>query len=99
LPLIMIFWCIILAVFAFLSYAIDSGALPYYIFRHLWNLLLLGLGVVILMRIKGKENQGLFEHLETQINDLSIRIEKKRMDVVIKKIDDLEERVWKIEGK
>ena len=95
----MFFWCLILVVFAFLSYAIDSGALPYYIFRHLWNLLLLGLGINILLRVKGKENQGLLEHLEVQINDLYSRIEKKRADSVWKKVDDLENRVRRLEGK
>ncbi len=94
----MIFWCMILVVFAFLSYAIDIGALPGFIFRHLWNLLLLGLGIVILLRVRGKENQGFLEHLEVQINDLYARIEKKRTETVWKKMDEIENRIRKLEG-
>jgi hypothetical protein len=95
----MIFWCLILVVFGFLSYAIDGGMLPYYIFRHLWNVLILGLGIFLMLRIKGKENQGLLEHLEIQINDLYSRIEKKRTDVVWNKLDEIERRLRKVEGK
>ena len=62
----MAFWCIILIVFAFLSYAIDSGRLSYLIFRHLWNILLLGLGILLVIRVKNKENLGFLEHLEFQ---------------------------------
>lgn len=95
----MFFWCLILVVFAFLSYAIDCGTLPYFIFRHLWNLILLGFGVSILFRVKGKETQGLLEHLEMQINDLYSRIERKRSDTIWKKMDELEIRLRKIEDK
>jgi len=95
----MIFWCVILIVFAFLSYAIDYGTLPYTVFRHLWNILLLGLGVFLFLRIKGKESQGYLEHLEIQINDLYGRIERKQVDTVWKKMDDLDSRIRELERK
>ncbi|MFH0921297.1 MAG: hypothetical protein V1913_13170 [Fibrobacterota bacterium] len=85
--------------FGFLSFAIDSGMLPYIIFRHLWNVLILGLGIFMLLRIKGKENQGLLEHLEIQINDLFSRIEKKRTDTIWNKLDEMERRLRRLEGK
>ena len=93
----MAFWCIILIVFAFLSYAIDSGRLSYFIFRHLWNILLLGLGILLVIRVKNKENLGFLEHLEFQINDLSDRIEKSRMETIYKKLEEVDTRLKNIE--
>jgi hypothetical protein len=93
----MAFWCIILIVFAFLSYAIDSGRLSYLIFRHLWNILLLGLGILLVIRVKNKENLGFLEHLEFQINDLYDRIEKKRVETIYKKLDEVDARLKNIE--
>ena len=92
----MIFWCIVLLLFSFLSFAIDGGMLPYHIFRHIWNFLLLGLGIFLLLRVKGKETEGFLEHLEVQINDLYNRIEKRRFDVVSKRLDDIDLEISKL---
>lgn len=93
----MLFWSLMLLVFAFLSMAIDMDKLPYYIFRHLWNCIILGLGVLLFIRVKGKESQGFLEHLEYQIQDLQNRVEKKRADTFFRQIEDLEKRVRKLE--
>ena len=95
----MLFWCLILVVFAFLSLSIDIGWLSFSVFRHIWDLLLLGLGVMLFVRVKGKENQGLLEHLEIQIDDLSHRIENQRTEAIWRNIDDLEKRMRKIENR
>ncbi|MBL8026519.1 MAG: hypothetical protein JNL74_08915 [Fibrobacteres bacterium] len=90
---------ILLVVFAVLSYAVDIGMLPYDYFRPLLNFIMLGFGLFMLIRIKGKENQGFLEHLEMQISDLYNRIERKQSDQVWRKLDALEERVKKVEGR
>jgi len=90
---------VLLIIFATLSYAVDINMLPYDYFRPLLNLIILGFGLFMLMRIKGKENQGFLEHLEMQISDLYNRIERKQTDQVWRKLDALEERVRKIEGR
>jgi hypothetical protein len=95
----MILTSILLIVYASLGYAVDIGLLPFDYFRPLLNLLLLGFGLFMLMRIKGKENQGFLEHLEMQITDLYNRIERKQTDQLWRKIDSLEERVRKMEGR
>jgi len=86
-----------LLVFAFLSLAIDMDKLPYYIFRHVWNCLILGLGVLLFLRIKGKENQGFLEHLEYQIQDLQHRLELKQNNVVWRHLEDLDKRIRRLE--
>jgi hypothetical protein len=95
----MILPSVLLLIFAVLSYAVDVGMLPYDYFRPLLNLMILGFGLFMLMRIKGKENHGFLEHLEMQISDLYNRIERKQTDQVWRKLDALEERVRKIEGR
>ena len=89
----------LLVIFAILGYAVDLGMLPYDYFRPLFNLIILGFGLFLFLRIKGKENQGFLEHLEMQIGDLYNRIERKQNDQVWRKLDALEERVRKIEGR
>ena len=93
----MLFWCLMLLVFAFLSMAIDMDKLPFFIFRHLWNCLILGLGVLLFIRVKGKENQGYLEHLEYQIQDLQVRVEKKRNDYLVRQMEEIEKRLHKLE--
>lgn len=93
----MLFWCLMLLVFAFLSMAIDMDKLPFFIFRHLWNCLILGLGVLLFIRVKGKENQGYLEHLEYQIQDLQVRVEKKRNDFLVRQMEEIEKRLHKLE--
>jgi len=93
----MLFWCLMLLVFAFLSMAIDMDKLPFFIFRHLWNCLILGLGVLLFIRVKGKENQGYLEHLEYQIQDLQVRVEKKRNDYLVRQMEEFEKRLHKLE--
>ena len=93
----MLFWCLLLLVFSFLSMAIDMDKLPFFIFRHLWNCLILGLGVLLFIRVKGKENQGYLEHLEYQIQDLQVRVEKKRNDYLVRQLEEIEKRLHKLE--
>ena len=93
----MLFWCLLLLVFSFLSMAIDMDKLPFFIFRHLWNCLILGLGVLLFIRVKGKENQGYLEHLEYQIQDLQVRVEKKRNDFLMRQLEEIEKRLHKLE--
>jgi len=54
---------------------------------------------MLFVRVKGKENQGLLEHLEIQIDDLSHRIENQRTETIWRNIDDLEKRMRKIENR
>jgi hypothetical protein len=95
----MLFWCLMLLVFFFLSMAIDMDKLPFFIFRHLWNCLILGLGVLLFIRVKGKESQGYLEHLEYQIQDLQVRVEKKRNDYLVRQLEEIEKRLHRLEEK
>jgi hypothetical protein len=93
----MLFWCLMLLVFAFLSMAIDMEKLPYFIFRHLWNCLILGLGILLFIRVKGKESQGYLEHLEYQIQDLQLRVERKRNEYIFRQLEEIDRRLRKFE--
>lgn len=93
----MIFWCVIITLFSFLSFAIDRGDLPYDYFRHLWNFILLGLGIFMLIRVKSKESEGFLERLENKVNDLSYRIEDKKYEKIQTQLNELELRIKKLE--
>ncbi len=95
----MILSVVLLLTYAILGLAVDMGMLPYDYFRPLLNLLLLGFGLFMFIRIKGKENQGFLEHLEMQISDLQGRLERKQADQVWRKLDAIEERIRRIEGR
>lgn len=95
----MIFWCLVLLLFSFLSLQIDSGRLPYYIFRHLWNLIIVGFSLSLLIRTRNKESLGFLERLESQIEDITGRINIRKSEVVDLKLEKLEERVKKLEEK
>ncbi len=96
----MILWYLVLVLFAFMSYLIDinyGGILPSDVLRHIWNLLLFGLGVYLFVRMRSKAKAGVWEKMQHEYKNLSDDIEKKRFDKLEEKIAKLEKRIEKLE--
>jgi uncharacterized membrane protein len=93
----MSFWCLILVLFAFLSYTIDQGMLPPFIFRHLWNLIILMVAIILYLRIKNKEKEGYRERMEAKIEEMRTLYENKKFKHMSDKMKELETRIERLE--
>jgi len=93
----MSFWCLILVLFAFLSWTIDQDMLPGFIFRHLWNVILLIVSVLMYLRIKNKEKEGYRERIETKIEEMKLLYESQRFKKLSDRVKEIEKRLDKME--
>ena len=94
----MYFWIILLLLYIVLSFFIDIGRLPGF-FRHLWNILPFGLGMYLIYRTKIKQRVGYIETLEAKIGKLADRYEQLRYTKILEKLEKIESRLAKLEGK
>jgi len=95
----MTIWIVLLVIFSFLSLLIDMQYLPPTIFRHIWNVLMLALGLYLFARISMKMMQGSFECLQKEYEDLNTQIEEKQHGTLVQQIDELKDRIARLEAK
>ncbi len=89
----------LLILFAFLSLLIDLDYLQHEWFRHLWNFILLGVGILLLIRMRTRMHEGAFEKLQRECENLSIKAEEQKFTKLRDAIEQLEQRISILEGK
>jgi hypothetical protein len=77
--------------------AIDFDHLPYGIFRPIWDFIILGFGIYMLIRIRTKIDLAHTENLESRIRYLSKKQNEQMYQSLLKKLKILESRIEKIE--
>lgn len=97
----MILWYIFLILFAFISFAVDVDLayLPQEVFRPIWNAVVLGFSIYLLVRMRSKIKVGAYESMQKEYQNLTHKLEENRFVKMARKVRELEERILHLEGK
>lgn len=86
-------------IFAFLLLITDFNYLPHEIMKHVWNVLLFGFSIYLVIRMRRKIKMGSFEKLQKEYLELKKQMEEKQFASINSRILELEKRISLLEGK